>query len=486
MKKARVFVLFLLLLPGCASGNDDGSDEGKTGGNRTDPDAVRLIPSAESKPISENIFGYNTQSIKGPGWDKAVFIDRIAALDPGNFRYPGGTVGNFWDWRTGYYNEIGQRADVIAPSPAGPFPYKLDHVKAVYDRTGAVPVYMINMLTSTCEEQLAMLAYAQSIGLPVKYIEMGNEYYLDDHPEKYNYLTAFPTVTDYTDSCRTWTTRFRRAFPQAEIALIGVHTPAAWTKRPRAREWNTGVMNRMEGIECDALTIHIYPKNGLDSPTPYDMIGQSLAAVAPDKVLDASIDSRYKLWVTEYNFESGSNPFPGQWVHGLAAVLMSARLIVTPRVELICFFNLTAGKSASAIFDADVSIRGQTAPKYTLSATGEGLKMLAQALQGATTVRTVRFSDNPQVTTRKQGRIDTLYGFLFGGSAPKLLLINLGAETKTVGTEDLGFTPVSFEQISGGSPETAVTGPSSLARLSRKLNDSGAVVLRPYSVTVVR
>ena len=94
----------------------------------------------------------------------------------------------------------------------------------------------------------------------------------------------------------------------------------------------------------------------------------TLAAVAQGKVLDASIDSKYKLWVTEYNFESGSNPFPGQWVHGLAATLMSAQLIATPRVELICFFNLTAGKSASAIFDADVSIAGATAPKYALSA----------------------------------------------------------------------------------------------------------------------
>ena len=34
----------------------------------------------------------------------------------------------------------------------------------VYDRTGAAPVFLINMLTSTYEEQLAMLKYARSIG----------------------------------------------------------------------------------------------------------------------------------------------------------------------------------------------------------------------------------------------------------------------------------------------------------------------------------
>ena len=484
MTRTITLILLLGLLSCCSSGKDD--DARKGGGSKPDPDAVGLTLSQQSKTIPQNIFGYNTQSIKGPGWDKAEFINRIAELNPGNFRYPGGTVGNFWDWRTGYYNEIGKEVNVIAPSPAGPLPYKLEHVKMVYDRTGAAPVFLINMLTSTYEEQLAMLKYARSIGLPVEYIEMGNEYYLDDHPEKYNYLTKFPETTDYTDLCRVWTAGFRKEFPEARIALIGVNTPASWTKRPRAREWNTVVMSNMQGIECDAVTIHIYPKNALASPTPYDMIGQTLAAVAQGKVLDASIDSKYKLWVTEYNFESGSNPFPGQWGRGLAATLMSAQLIATPRVELICFFNLTAGKSASAIFDADVSIAGATAPKYALSATGEGLKMLSKAQRGAVTVKTVRFSDNPQLDTQKHGKINSLYGYLFGGDVSRLLLLNLGPEAKTVATDGLGFAAASFEQISAGSPETPVTGPSSLARLSRKVDASKQVVLRPYSITVIQ
>lgn len=483
MTRTISVISLLVLLSCCASGKDAGDDGN---GGKGAPDAISLSLMQPGKTIDESIFGYNTQSIKGPGWDKAQFMDKIAELNPGNFRYPGGTVGNFWDWRAGYYNEIGKTVNVIAPSAAGPLPYKLDHVKRVYELTGAKPVYLINMLTSTYEEQLAMLRHAQSIGLPVEYIEMGNEYYLDDHPENYNYLTVFPETTDYTDRCRIWTAGFRREFPKARISLIGVNTPAAWTKRPRAREWNNVVMNNMEGIECDALTIHIYPKNGLDSPTPYDMIGQSLASVAPEKVLDASIDSKFGLWVTEYNFESGSNPFPGQWVHGLAATLMSAQLIATSRVEMICFFNLTAGRSASAVFDADVTIKGQTAPKYALSATGEGLKMLSRAQRGATTVNVVRFSENPQAATQKLGKIETLYGYLFGGDSPKLILVNLGAEAKTVAVDGLGFPPAWFEQVSGASPETVVTGPSSLKRLSREIGAVKQVVLRPYSITVVR
>ena len=483
MLRPIILILSLMLLSRCSSEKPAG--RGNDAENKGNSGVIGLTLQPGNKPIGESIFGYNTQSIKGPGWDEEEFIDRIVELNPGNFRYPGGTVGNFWDWRTGYYNEIGKEANVIAPLPTGPFPYKLDHVKRVYDRTGISPVYVINMLTSSCDEQLAMLKYARSIGLPVKYIEMGNEYYMDDHPKNYTYPTVFPEITDYTDMCRIWTARFRQEFPDVRIALVGVTSPAAWTKRPRTREWNTVVMNNRSGIECDAMAIHIYPKNGLDSPMPYDMIGQSLASVAADKILDESIDSEYGLWVTEYNFESGSNPFPGLWVHGLAASLMSAQLIATPRIEMVCFFNLTAGKNAAAIFDADVSIQGKPAPKYALSAAGEGLKILSRAQHGATAVTTVGFSDNPQLSTQKHGKIDMLYGYLFGGAISKLLLINLDSLAHTIAVDGLGFTPASFEQVSGHSLETPVTSPSSLTRLSGEIGTSGQIELQPYSMTVV-
>ena len=112
--------------------------------------------------------------------------------------------------------------------------------------------------------------------------------------------------------------------------------------------------------------------------------------------------------------------------------------------------------------------------------------MYKRQQRGAVTVKTVRFSDNPQLDTQKHGKINSLYGYLFGGDVSRLLLLNLGPEAKTVATDGLGFAAASFEQISAGSPETPVTGPSSLARLSRKVDASKQVVLRPYSITVIQ
>jgi hypothetical protein len=481
------FIALALLTVSCNSGQGSAKPDKipppQTGGQ---DDAIRVILPETSKTITPVIFGYNTQSIKGPGWDKTQFLDRITELDPGNFRYPGGTVGNFWDWNSGYYNEVGRQFPPIGPSAQGPMPYKLENLREVYDRTGAMPVYMLNMLTESLDDQLDMLRHARQIGLPVQYIEMGNEFYLDDHPEKYNYPTHYPRITDYTDSCRVWTSRLKQEFPDARIAMIGVNHPASWVNRQRAREWNDVAMRNMQGISCDAMTIHIYAKNNLPAPTPYDMIGQCIAFVQQQRVLDPSIPERYPLWITEYNFEGNGNPFPGQWVHGLAATLMSAQLICVPRVEMVCFFNLTAGLSASAIYDEDFTVSGEKAQKYALSATGEGLKMLSKAQKNATSVRKLDFAENPKAPTQKNGDIPTLWGYKFDGNGPRVLLVNIGQQQATVSTVDLGFTPASFEQISAPQNK-AVTSSASLSRVGGDIPPSQtSIVLRANSITVIK
>lgn len=450
-------------------------------------DMIHLSLLNETKSISDAVLGYNTQSIKGPGWDKKEFIDKIVELNPGNFRYPGGTVGNFWDWRTGYFNQIGQDANVISPSSQGPLPYKLEDVKAVYDKTGTEPIYMLNVLTSTLEEQLAMLRHARDIGLPVNLIEMGNEYYLDDHPTNYNYLNVFPEITDYTDTCRVWTQAIRKEFPNAKISMVGVCTPSSW-KRPRANAWNSTIMNNMDGIECDSFTIHAYPKSNNTGQTPLEMLGTSLEGIKRSKILDPSIDDKYTIWVTEYNYESGSNPYPGQWVHGLSAALMSAELIYTPRVEHICFFNLTAGKPASAIYDTAIDLLDENgakvkASKYSLSASGEALKLVSKAQRKAANVTGIEFSNNPTFISVKKESHNTLYGYLFRGEHDKVLLINIGDTAQTIDLSGIGITLSHYEQVSASSLKTAIMS-SSLQRLDRKL-DNRTIVLRPYSITVV-
>ena len=60
------------------------------------------VLSGNSFPIGEDMFGYNSNTWNsGPKWDVDEFRHAVGRLFPGIIRYPGGTISNYWDWRTG-------------------------------------------------------------------------------------------------------------------------------------------------------------------------------------------------------------------------------------------------------------------------------------------------------------------------------------------------------------------------------------------------
>ena len=451
--------------------------------------AVSTIVKGAEVKLSHAAFGYNTQSLRGPGWDKQPFLDRIAELDPGNFRYPGGTVGNFWDWKTGYFDAVGKEYKVMSAASEGTFPYHLEDVKKIYDRSGGAtePIYMLNMLTSAYEYQLEMLKHAQKIGLPVRYIELGNEFYMDDHPKNYNYLNHYPNIKDYVDTCRIWVPKLRKEFPEARIAMIAINNPAGWTgaNRERSREWNRVLIENMTGFDVDAFTFHNYAKNNFEDQTPEDMIAQSIQR-ADFQGIKRGIPAKYPYWVTEYNFFTSENKLPGLWVTGLSNVVMTAQMISTPGIELVCFHNLTASNVSSVIYDSDTKIAGgATAKKYALSASGQALKVFSHAQKGAKAVHRLTFSDNPVCKSRNKD-YQTLYGYLFTGAGDKALVVNLSDKPMTIALDGLGFAAKTAEQTYAESLRMPIVDDKSVKKEITKISEQKQLVLKPYSVTVIK
>ena len=453
--------------------------------------AVSTITKGAEVKLSPAAFGYNTQSLSGPGWDKQPFLDRIAELDPSNFRYPGGTVGNFWDWKTGFVNDTGRKYKVMGFRDDNPYPFKLEDVKKVYDRSGgaAEPVYMLNMLTSTYEDQLAMLKHAQEIGLPVRYIEMGNEFYMDDHPKTYNYLHKYPDIKDYADDCRVWINKLRKEFPGARFAMIAINNPAGWTgaNRGRSRDWNKTLMENLTGFDVDAFTFHNYAKNNFADQTPEDLLAQSIHS-AEVKDIKRGIPAKYPYWVTEYNFFTKDNKLPGLWATGLANAVTTAQMLSTPGIEMLCFFNLTASGVSTAIYDKDTKIAGgATAKKYALSASGQALKIFSQAQKSATAVRRLAFSDNP-VNKARNRDYNTLYGYLFtgAGTGDKALVVNLGAKPMTIDLSGLGFAATTAGQTWAQSLRAPIVDDDSVSKETAPLAGKKQLTLKPYSVTLIK
>src|SRR5207248_10180294 len=130
-------------------------------------------------------------AFSGVRWSNSSLLRALAELKPQTLRYPGGTVANYWDWRQGWFVRGAQVPPNWYNLPPAPAP--LEDFKQAIKASGATPVFVLNMLTSTLDAQLAMLRHARWLGLPVALVELGNEFYLNAP----DYAAAFPTGQDY-------------------------------------------------------------------------------------------------------------------------------------------------------------------------------------------------------------------------------------------------------------------------------------------------
>ena len=105
-------------------------------------------------------FGFNGNTIRGPGWSDLVFNDSVATMYPEILRYPGGGPADYWDWNTGWFlpQSVLDTAitDTIYTMNSGW--YNLDTLdnrpiifQQALDQIGAEGLYIMNMMRSEIE-----------------------------------------------------------------------------------------------------------------------------------------------------------------------------------------------------------------------------------------------------------------------------------------------------------------------------------------------
>jgi alpha-L-arabinofuranosidase len=130
-----------------------------------------------------------------------------------------------------------------------------------------------------------MLNAIKSLGVPIEFIELGNELYFNEA----DYVAAFPTGTDYAVKANTWITQLRTAFPTAKISAV-LQCNNATASNPRFANWNSQVVaNTIASV--DAYTYHIY--------IPVGGSFQSRKAEF-ETVLTNTNTLAKELWITEY------------------------------------------------------------------------------------------------------------------------------------------------------------------------------------------
>ncbi|MGL4884436.1 MAG: hypothetical protein ACRC8K_25790, partial [Waterburya sp.] len=190
----------LLLTSGCSGQKNLGEKSASA-----EPSVVTASLSSVSRPLPENYACFNVNSLLVKSWSNPEFQQAVRQVNPKLLRIPGGTESNYWDWQKG--GLVKNVREAMAGYPINfrnkDLKYdasKLEDLQGGIKETNTEPIFVLNLATSSLESQLEMLRTARNLGMSVKYIELGNEFYFDVS----NYKRVFPTSADYAQTASEW------------------------------------------------------------------------------------------------------------------------------------------------------------------------------------------------------------------------------------------------------------------------------------------
>lgn len=460
--------------------------------------AVTVRRAGPTRPLTPTFFGVNGNNTRGRlAWDRADLGTALASLRPGTIRYPAGAIGNYWDWRTGWFQPNGPwPGQTVGGEEIVPFDNSLTPYGVALRRCGAEPAFMLNLHTidgrvataadsqRLLQDQIQFLRQAEAWGIPVTRIELGNEFYLSASNAP-DYTERFPTAAAYAVEASAWASALRSAFPAAQIAAVA--TNATGTNSARREGWNAGLLSELSGV--DAVTMHpyiyLFPPDATATPQSLlslpDTWSRSLATEEFQQLAGRGLG----VWVTEFNMidQTPGHGFAGTWAHGLVVAAYALLLAQQPIVTVLQLHNVVGDSVVGALFDSTSGF-GSASPATELlgrSAVGSSYATLLKASSSSRTGQRLTFTGGPVLTGGAPG----LVGMDFAnGSQHQAVVVNLSPSAVSLRLGNLFTGAMAWTRTSAPALTTRVTGSSTLTTTSG--STSGAVTLPRHSVVHLR
>jgi hypothetical protein len=390
----------------------------------------------------------------------------LAALEPATIRWPGGTEADFYDWHTGLDTQKPNRT-----------PFTLGDLAAAYRATGAVPIFDLNVLAAANRanpsDQLVMLEQARRLGLPVRYVEIGNELYANGP----GFAEAYPDGAAYARTVAAYAEALHGAFPGVEVAADAV----AFPEDQRQQSWDKELLNGAVGAGSpDALIVHFYPGLYLKHLSPANLpylFANAESSIAQLAQITSSLGDK-PIWLTEYNFRGpyrafrrqGVSPAERTYAHELYLAAFAAML---PRVKQLALVD-----NWTALGDGFYGAwAGPQSPELTPG--GQAVEIVDMAARGAVATAPVHV---PGAATLPGG-LPGVVGqrFIASEGQQRAVLVNLTRDKVALAAASWLVAGTPYEQVTGNplAPEAKA---STLA--TGALGPDG-VELAPYSVTVI-
>lgn len=476
------------------------------------------VSKGASRPIAHHFAGVNGNAgtINMP-WNNPQLLAGFVRTGANSIRYPAGTIANTWDWDRGWIDPTVPDSLLINWVVSERWKeanvrYPIEHFAVAIKASGAEPVYVLNMLSKDLEHSLRGLRRAKAAGLPVRYIEMGNELYFNLKLE----TARFPTPEDYGKTCYQWIAAIKKEFPEAKCAVV------SWeqVRGERHKQWTERVLQY--ATNADAVIFHVYTPFGIDgarertnnqagqegltetsplSKDPAERQRQELALLndptAYNRMLltGFSVAERHKhmrvpadkeIWATEFNVRSDSSAIRGTWANTLFVSTFYVSYLQNPQIVLTHLHNIQ-GPIFGAIFSNENGLRHlrneriKTTPS-TLTAGGLALHFFAALTRNGGTLTSLQFANNPTLLPNNAQSFPALHGWLVNsGKKTKGLLINYSAQPQTISGKPL---LKGLRYISYSAPlQHYVLDVEGLTKSKGKADQT--IILPPFSITVL-
>jgi hypothetical protein len=383
----------------------------------------------------------------------------LASLRPGTLRWPGGTPANYYQWQSGYPTDIGERDG---------FKFDLQYLAAAYAATGAAPVFDLNVMTSDLPTQERMLFAAHDLGIPIKYVELGNELYFSDP----TYVQQVPTATSYGHTVAEYVLALHGDFPGVLIAAAA----SAGSGPPRFETWNGDMLTAAQqaGGAPDAVALHVKPGwNGPIHTTqlaslfgmPYGVVGLANATMS-------ELPYQEPAWITEYNLYPELVTNPAQHIYAHALIVAEDALLMReiPSATLTDYWTSFSNSPNAAYIPSPTG-------SPALTPAGLALEWIETAAGGATTSAPIEFG-GPALW---HGGPPAIVGFQFSGGHE--VIVNLSPRTVIAPAGEAIPSGAAYEQVSDRNPIQQVVYASQLP--VGKGTVAATLPLPPYSLTLV-
>lgn len=351
-----------------------------------DPAPVRLRSEGPERALSGRMLGFNTPANNVLPFEDPTFAPAVRALGPQLMRFPGGTVSNYYDWRTGQLEVARGDNDAVvrnlfarvadksrAIHPRG---VHWDEFHAFAERAGAELIVLPNIETSSLENEAARFADMAAKGAVPRRIELGNEFthalLMDPTTLKVfpDFETSRARMKAYLDAIRPYLRPDARVAFQAAGTYLH-HPPSRVGDGPRERR-ETDWDDRMRPEPWfDAVTLHLYPSaSGVVSPEAardlvgnLDLIYPAMIARADDgfdRVIGetAARMPGKEIWVTEWGgydrnatFGGLTMAFTGIWLHQIVRAMLAQ--LRRPEVTVSTYHALFVRGDLGSVFRKD-------------------------------------------------------------------------------------------------------------------------------------